>query len=379
MAAYHQMGHDCQNLLGEEGLSGFAGAILSPVNDDFGKMQSIVAAHSRPGFEMVFDPQLYFPNSMRGKLPTWPYFPTDVDTVDIASMTWWETLIAGYAHVLRDILPHAACTPAVVARSYSPDYYVLNRNVADMLARDLQAERIAVIQTVLVKLSDLSQPARAREIASIASGANTDRVFLVLVTDTAPRRELTQTEELKNAMRLIHDLEVAGVRVLVGFSSSDIVLWKAAGATDCASGKFMNLRRFTASRFADEEEGGGQVSYWFEESLLASIRVSDLQRIRKAELLSPASMTNPYGVEILRQIDEAPKEPWRALSWRQYLYWFCAFEQRMTSGISNVDDVLSRAERVWIELEDRRILMEEPRNDGSWLRAWRRSVLEFLQ
>ncbi|MGD0009340.1 MAG: hypothetical protein ABSE93_12445 [Terriglobia bacterium] len=32
MAAYHQMGHDSENLLSEERLGAFAGAILSPVN-----------------------------------------------------------------------------------------------------------------------------------------------------------------------------------------------------------------------------------------------------------------------------------------------------------------------------------------------------------
>jgi hypothetical protein len=48
-----------------------------------------------------------------------------------------------------------------------------------------------------------------------------------------------------------------------------MILWKAAGATNCATGKFFNLRRFTISRFEEpDSSGGGQLGYWFEKALL---------------------------------------------------------------------------------------------------------------
>jgi len=42
-----------------------------------------------------------------------------------------------------------------------------------------------------------------------------------------------------------------------------MILWKAAGATNCASGKYFNLRRFTLSRLDEPEEngGGGKANY----------------------------------------------------------------------------------------------------------------------
>lgn len=46
--------------------------------------------------------------------------------------------------------------------------------------------------------------------------------------------------------------------MLVGFASTDVVLWKAAGAKACATGKFANLRRFTTNRFNEPED-------WFAE------------------------------------------------------------------------------------------------------------------
>jgi hypothetical protein len=178
-------------------------------------------------------------------------------------------------------------------------------------------------------------------------------------------------------MRLIAALENAGLSVIVGFSSTDLILWKVAGATACATGKFFNLRRFTSSRFEEPSEGGGQLPYWFEESLLAFLRESDVLRVRKAGLLSNASMTNPFGIDILNQLDNCPGQAWLALSWRQYLYAFADIEKRIDKNKINVNELLKNAERLWLFLEDKGILMEEMRNNGEWVRIWRRAMIEF--
>src|SRR6185295_8876506 len=96
-------------------------------------------------------------------------------------------------------------------------------------------------------------------IASIATQSECDEVYLVMAGDKVPRRELAEVEELKGALRLIAALRDAGMSVFVAFASSDVVLWKSAGAAHCGTGKFYNLRRFTRSRFDEPMEGGGQV------------------------------------------------------------------------------------------------------------------------
>ena len=96
---------------------------------------------------------------------------------------------------------------------------------------------------------------------------------------------LSEVEEIKGAMRLIAAMRAAGLKVTVGFLSSDVLLWKAAGASHCATGKFFNLRRFTRTRFEEPRgQGGGQLPYWFEESLMAFLRQSDVQRIMPMNL-----------------------------------------------------------------------------------------------
>lgn len=379
MAVYHQMGHDSQNLLAYSDLSLYRGAVLSPVNEDELHMQSIIERYRSDDFEMIFDPQLYYPRAQRGRLPEWNYFPTDFESADQTSLRWWRGIITGLLNMSQRLQPQAICSPSFVPAVYSDNYYSLNQRVAEITQERFANTDIETIQTIIVNMAELTEETRPAEIASIATSVDINRAFLVLKSSTDPRRELPDTEEIIGAMRLIRYLEQSGVRVLVGFTSNDLVLWKFASAQDCASGKFFNLRRFTPSRFEPPPEGGGQVWYWFEESMMAYLRETDLLRVRRANLLSPASSTNPFSIQILNQIDTQPGAAWLGLSWRQYLYWFSDFENRFSQGGIDADRFLADAEAVWNQLDDRGILMEERRNDGGWLRSWRRAILEAFR
>lgn len=373
------MGHDSKNLLAEDGLDVYAGAILSPVNYNLAQLQEQVAEFGGPDFRMVFDPQLYFPNSVRGNLPAWNYFPSDVDTVDQSDDSWWNTVIANLTAELNGFKPHACCSPAIVPRVYSNQYYAQQNDIAARLTQSLEGTGVQVVQTVLARMEELAKEGRCEAIASVVSRSKTDEAYLVFLSDREPRRELNETEEIKGAMRLVRLLEDAGIKLIVGYVSSDIILWKFAGASACATGKFFNLRRFTPSRWDDAGGGGGQVPYWFEESMYAFLRATDVIRVKKAGHLSEASEANPYSQQILDKIEGPDEVAWLAESWRHYMSWFGGFEQRYDAGKIDVRSALKIAEQVWLELEEADVLMEEPRNDGSWLRSWRRAVAEAFK
>jgi len=377
MTVYLQMGHASDGLIGSPHMDRYTGAILSPVNYIEADMASHVARFSRSGVSTIFDPQLYYPNSERGKLPDWSYYPKDFDTADFSSRAWWQRVAGNLVDTATRLNVSALATPAVVPRMYTDDYYAQTLLVANDCASRLGAARIDPVLTLLCKLDDLAEPRRAEMIASIASGGNIDRVLLVFVAEVPPRSEFADTEGLKGGMRLITALKQAGSYVLVGFSSSDVLLWKHAGADGCATGKFFNLRRFTRSRFDPPAEGGGQLPYWFEEGLIAFLRESDILRVRREGLLSPVSTANPFAAPILEAITSRPPGKWLSLSWRFYLHWFADLEQRCGAGAVDAASALRKADVTWSELDKRGILMEERRNDGAWVRAWRRAIAEL--
>jgi hypothetical protein len=379
MSVYHQMGHDSENLLWTDGLEQYKGAILSPVN--YGEDKTVAQvewARKRGGFETIFDPQLYVPNSERGCLREWPYFPDDVDTADLTSDAWWEALLDSLVGVCTTIRPTAVCSPAVMPGTYPDDYFARMVSIGDQLYTRLAKCGLQTVQTAVVGMPELATPDRPMAIASILSRSRTNHIYLVLVSRTEPRRELIEVEEIKGAMRLIAAMQTAGLEVTVGFSSSDVLLWKAAGASHCATGKFFNLRRFTRTRFEEPGgSGGGQLPYWFEESLMAFLRQSDLQRIIPMDLPNLDPSANPFGVQILEQMATDPARAWLALAWRQFMFWFADLENRLETSAVNPAALLRNADSNWRTLDDRDFIMEERRNDGGWIRPWRRALAEF--
>ena len=378
MPAYHQMGFHSNNLVDLPQMSRYKGAIFSPINvgpDEMTDQVASVVSSRGPDFEIILDPQLYVPATDRGKLKEWNYFPVDMDTADVTSMRWWSAINAKLAQASGMLNAQAICSPVVIPKVFNDTFYSHSVAVAEDLREKLKTRDVRLLQTLLVNSAELAEERRVFELASLISRTACHDIYLVFVTSVEPRRELSAPDELLGAMRLIRLLEASKLRVVVGFCSSEVLLWKAAGATDCASGKFFNLRRFTRQRFEEPTgSGGGQLPYWFEESLLAFLREPDLLLVRKQGLLSNASLTNPFGQEILQQLDAAKKggtkKAWLGQSWKHFLYWFADVQDRLQSGSTTVAGLLETANDNWSKLDKARVLLIERPNDGTWIRSW---------
>jgi hypothetical protein len=383
MSAYLQMGHDTENLVGETDLGEFTGIVLSPVNRDSPTLAQNVATFRGKGeYDIVFDPQLYLPTSDRGCLPEQPYFPTDIDTADLTSDSWWTGIVNKLVPCVAALKVDAVASPVVLPRAWSDDYFAHCAETSDKLAAALSTSGIRSLTTVMVNFNEMGEKDSALRIASIVSEADSAGYYLVIVSDIEPRREMVGEDQLAGVMMLIHELEKTGQPVVVSHCSSDMILFKAAGAKHCATGKFFNLRRFTKSRYEEPASGGGQLPYWFEHSLLAFIRGTDLRRLQEnglGHLVGVGASNNYWSQKILDQFATDPTAAWVALGWRQYLSWFGKTELTLSAAdpLSIVRTWLKSAEDNWRVLEDAGVLMDEPRNDGSWIRSWRQTETKF--
>jgi hypothetical protein len=378
MPAFHQIGHNSENLIFDEGLNRFGGAILSPLNykpEDVA--DQLARLKERDNFVTLLDPHLYRPQSERMCLPSWDYYPRDVETADFTP-AWWASIVDKLAETALKLGPTAVASPAIVPKTFPDEFYLELVQNGNRLESVLRSTAVKPTQTIVASLVDLTAPQRAMSIASIMSKSHIGDCLLVLIGSTDPRRELADPEELKGAMKLIAALENGGQRVTVASCSSEMILWKAAGATNCATGKFFNLRRFTISRFDEpDSSGGGQLGYWFEEALLGFLRQSDLLRVNAQKLLSDASAVNPFSQQILDNIPA--QQAWVALGWRHFMYWFADAEFRLSGGSVSAQDLVTAADDTWAAVENSKpkIFMEERQNNGDWVRQWRRALEEF--
>lgn len=383
MTAYLQMGHDTENLVGAQDLEVFGGIILSPVNREPDALSSYMKAFRTKGnFDIVLDPQLYFPGSQRGKLRHQPYYPEDLDTADFSSDNWWDTIVNHLGDFAISLGVNAVASPVIQPRTWNDDYFAKCAKTGGSLAGYLSQSGIRVLTTVMVEINYTVDMEALLRMVSILSSEENSGYYLVVVTDVDPRRELSDVDELVGIMSLIKELENTGKPVLVSHCSSDIILYKAAGASHCASGKFFNLRRYTKSRFAEPVSGGGQLPYWFEHSLLAFLRGADVLRLLNSpfhNLVGTMYCNNCWATKILDNFKATTPDPWLSLGWKQYLGWFCKTEQALQSGNPRklVPEWLKIAEANWRNLDDNDILFDETRNDGTWVRRWRQALIRF--
>jgi hypothetical protein len=384
MSAYMQMGHDTENLVGEPGLEDFKGIILSPVNrfpDELAK--NIKAFREKGDYDIVLDSQLYSPRSLREKLKQYPYFPTDLDTADTFSMSWWQNIIDSLSKYSKELSIDSVTSPVFLPKVFNLNYYSVCSEIAQQVEDSLKGTGMKILHTVMVELSHLADDNFLMECASIVTQPDCSGIYIVFVSNVDPRRELSDSAELYGAMKFINELESSGKTVMVSNCSSDMLLFKAAGASHCATGKFFNLRRFTVSRFEEpSESGGGQLAYWFEHSLLSFLREADLLRLQNNghnNLVGNLHSSNCWSDKILSQLDEQSGKAWLALGWRQFLCWFAKTERTIDSSdaLQTVRDWSKSAEEAWLRLEDDDIFLEERRNNGTWLRPWRQALSSF--
>ncbi|MBI5636709.1 MAG: hypothetical protein HZA03_01930 [Nitrospinae bacterium] len=379
MSTYHQMGHNSEGMIVEPQLGQFAGAILSPVNYS---LDNTVAQCARfrdvkADIDIIFDPQLYVPSADRGKLQYWPHKPNDIDTADQSSLEWWRVAIAKIIDVCKFFKPAGLCSPAFLPRTFDDVYYNLLVDIGDVTSQQIDADEELKLGTrsfltALVNLNDLGRSQRYLQVGSILSRYKGGDIYLVFVDEEIPRNERSDSGALEGAARLIRVLTQSGFRVTVGFTSSEMVLWKAAGATNVATGKYFNLRRFTRERWEDEESSGGRnIGYWFEPALLAFLREADIRRYRQEFAIDPSHAANPFSNSIIGKLDAAEREAWVADSWRQFLHWFAHCETVIGNDFAKCSEMVSNAADTWHAVKGAKLIFEEERNNGDWVRAWK--------
>jgi hypothetical protein len=384
MTAYLQMGNDTENLVGEAGLDKFQGIVLSPVNrNDFELKGDVLRYHIQNKYDVVLDPQLYFPRSERGRLSSQPYFDADMDTADLSSEGWWSERVVALATFAKELGVDAVASPVVQPNTWQDDYFVQCAETSQKLSSELSNTSTRVLTTVMVNFNQMAEGDAALKIASIISESEPSGYYLVIVSEVEPRKEFFADAQLAGIMTLIGELEATKRPVVVSHCSSDMLLFKAAGATHCATGKFFNLRRYTRSRYDEPSKGGRPLPYWFEHNLLGFLRQEDVARlIRRGynNLIGGLASTNFWSQSLLDKFNSPDTEKLLKYSWLQYLCWFGETEFAMSHGDARalVSEWLRTAENNWLMLEDNNILMTEPKNDGKlWLRPWRQALSEF--
>jgi len=247
-----------------------------------------------------------------------------------------------------------------------------------------RSTRSRPILTVCLPFNEFDDVNDSFRLSSKLTQAAPTEIYVILTSEVKPRRELNDRGSLLGLMAFIRSLENAGCNTIISHSSSELILLKAAGASHCASGKYFNLRRFTSGRFKESGESGGKnITYWFEQGLMAFLRQADIIRIMRDGIegvLRQGESDNDIGRKFMAEVGATPGEKLLGLSWRQYLSWFGRMEAELSKDdrASRAKRVLAKAQTNWQKLDQKRVRMDESENNGSWIADWQSALDEFI-
>lgn len=264
MGSYLQMGHQTENLVGETDLDNFDGIVLSPLNRLPDELKIDIPTYRKvKNFDIVLDPQLYYPKTPKNKIREHPYFPSDFDSSDHSSLKWWEQINNNLMDYAIELGVNTVVSPVIDPSKCSIDYYQNVFDVFNHLYSKKQSTVSKIWAALIIDINDIVDDNFLMELASFFGMFNSDGFYIIFKSDIEPRREYSEEKQIKAMLKFINELKILNKEIMISFSSSDMILFKAAGASHCGTGKFFNLRRFTKSRFEEPSGGGGQLPYFF--------------------------------------------------------------------------------------------------------------------
>jgi hypothetical protein len=336
---------------------------------------------------------------LRGKFREWTYYTqtaTAFQSGQIGVKEWTEAV----ERIVAECGPlghHAICSPSVATKIGSDDELAFDIQVGDELARAVQGRRLQGLQTVVLRTARLEANGRPEIVASILTTGMLERLYIVPRWGDASG-ELSDAPELIGFAKTIVYLRDPR-RLLVGFCGPEMILWKAAGAKDVATGKYGNQQRFDLGRYQEKTGGGGgAVAYYFEESLLAWLRFEDIVTLDRIGYR--LGLANDPFLSLIRGRIEALKlnpprreqvfkngkpvfhkngkpklkregaPDWTSYGWCQWLWWFADVEHRLNSGGITARQLVDNAKNNWAHLRVNHFLPADAGNDGRWLNAW---------
>ncbi|MGL1959107.1 MAG: hypothetical protein OCD00_17550 [Colwellia sp.] len=287
---FHQAGH-CTNWNVDSWKNDSVGhgLIFSPVHEPMNKL----AKHPEDlKKQSLFDPQYYLPSSQKKKLQTYPFFPETIcaggfQTVDFNALAI-ESARQCVAFQLEQNF-ESIIIPARFFEQLDPEY--INKQNELSLQPFLKAiDEYNVIGTkdIYLTLPITSFMLESDEFKYsllnwVTNYPEISGIYLICQCERKTK-QICDSEFLFKYMEVMKLLSDVGLKVLVGYSNSESLLYTITGPTQLTLGAYENTRIFSLDKFVvSDEERRGPKARIYVPGLQNWIKFEQAKQIKEAE------------------------------------------------------------------------------------------------
>ena len=277
----HQVGHNSNwNVESFENESCGDGLILSPLHQ---AMATVERLSARTRAASIFDPQFYLPNSRKAKLQTYPFFPEQVDGGFQTS-----TFAPHAAAVARDCIDFQVAqgfrkvvVPTRFISQPFPDYFDQhNAFTVDAFMEHAGARPLCLSLAVTAPM--IQHPTWRRSLLNwITSFPAVDEVYL-MYEHVRDYKQVQDGVFLRDCLSFFSDVLSTGLKLTVGYTNTEGLLFTASGDLNITMGSFENTRIFSVDKFVESEgDRRGPKARIYLAGLMNWIQFEDAKRIRQ--------------------------------------------------------------------------------------------------
>ena len=383
MKLYHQTGHnftwDIDSYIDDKTGDGL---IFSPLNISYSKLESFPLSIR---VNSLFDPQLFMPSNNNKELPTYPYFPSSI--IDAYKSSDYEKIKNEIAKRYVEMIVKLGFKKIIIPNRYSDIesssyfetvYSNFIKPHCDEITVDSDLEKYLTIIINKTKLID--DEFRDSMLDWITGLSEIDGVYLIFDIKRTSK-QIKEPDTLAESLFFIKAIEASGKNVIIGFTSTEGMLFSIANPQGITCGSYENLRNFNMSitRFAPkvkkEQRGPNARLYsaclfqWIEYTYVLALLKNKYSRINE---VFPESKYRPLFFE--------PTYKWYFSKAELYKHYFIEMSKQVKALPDDLDtrkkyiiSSVKKAISIYDDIKQNGILFDSE-SDDSHLYGWLNSI-----
>lgn len=247
----HQVGHNANWNIESFHAGCGNGLILSPLHQALATVQSL---SPRLRAASLFDPQFYLPNSRKRKLLSYPFFPEQA-AGGFATGSFDEHS-NGVAQACIDFQIEQGFRKVVVPTRYLkemyPEYFEMQEkfSVNSFLAA---AGNRPLCLSLAVKASMIEHPSWREMLLNWVTAFHQVDELYVIYDHERDAKQVQDGNFLREALRFFRQVMSTGLKLTIGYTNTEGLLFSAVGDPNITMGAFENTRIFSEDKFVESE------------------------------------------------------------------------------------------------------------------------------
>ena len=259
-----------------------------------------------------FDPQYYLPNSQKSKLHSYDFFP-EVIAAGFSTADYYLVALKSARLCIEFQVEQEYDRVVIPARYFSqmdPDY-TEKQAAYTVLPFLKEAGRQKVKKPIYLTLpltSHMIENATYRTTILNWVTSFPEIAGIYLIPDYArPTKQVLSKSFLDEMLKLLTEVQEVGLKVTVGYSNTESLLYLLTGDIDITMGAFENTRMFSLDKFVEsDEDRRGPKSRIYLPGLLNWIQFNEAKSLQSADAKLWAKVYRPtrFGDAALKQAME---------------------------------------------------------------------------